>query len=264
MGQQEAAQDRTQGYPETRRSRPDPHGPDTVLLLSEHVGQNRKSAGHQVSRSHSHYRPGQHQAIRANRFGRERRPTGKDHESGEEDPLSPDPVTESAYREQQTGEDHRIGVHDPLQLAGAGTKTPYDRREGHVEDCGVQADQEQRHAEHSQGCPPVARHLRRRHHEVPTSKITASFSSQLTVLLGRNPALRYKEPSSAQCRIGRGARVVRRGCKAVFCTLARLTYRQLWVSSSCSLAPVVPNSARAATSRTREGPWPGPPRETER
>ena len=195
MGQQEATQDRTQGYPETCRSRPDPDGPDTVLLLGEHVGENRKSARHQASRSHSHHRPGQHQAIRANRFGRERRPTGKDHESGKEDPLPPDPVTESTDREQQTGEDHRIGVHDPLQLAGAGTKAPYDRREGHVEDCGVQADQEQRHAEHSQGCPSVARHLRHLHHQAPTSNITASFSSQLVVVLGHNPALRYTDSS---------------------------------------------------------------------
>jgi len=64
----------------------------------------------------------------------------------------------------------------------------------------------------------VARHL---HHEAPTSKITACFSSQLTVVLGHNPALRYKEPSSAQCRIGRGARIDRRGHEAVFCTFAR-------------------------------------------
>jgi hypothetical protein len=52
----------------------------------------------------------------------------------------------------------------------------------------------------------------------------------------------------------RGARVVRRGCKGVFCTLARLTYRQLWVSSSCSFAPVVPNSARAVTGTTDRYP----------
>jgi len=32
--------------------------------------------------------------------------------------------------------------------------------------------------------------------------------------------------------------------------LTRLTYRQLWVSSSCPLASVVPNSAGAATSTT--------------
>jgi hypothetical protein len=64
---------------------------------------------------------------------REQRTGAEQEEAGEQRPLSAEPVTERATREQQAGEDEGVRVDDPLQRRPAGIEVALHRRQGHVQ-----------------------------------------------------------------------------------------------------------------------------------
>ena len=85
--------------------------------------------------------------------------------------LRPNRSPSDAGGEQQAGEHDRVRVDDPLQLRALGAEVAHDRRQRDVEDRVVDADDDEREAEHGERHPPPLVDLLGRHrHPMPRSQ----------------------------------------------------------------------------------------------
>ena len=161
---------------------PDPDGAGSLSICREHVGQDRQRGGHQGRRPHSHDRPGPDEPVRRARPRRQGRPAPEDDEATHEDPLAPYPITECSEAQQQTSEEDRKGIDDPLQLGRGRVQVADDRRQGHVENRVVEADQQQGDAQNGQGHPaPGAGHGDALSHGAAVQSVPALLDRSVTV-----------------------------------------------------------------------------------
>ena len=148
MVEEQAAGERSDREAHRARSRPDGNGPAALPRIGIERGDRGERGGHDQGAARTHARacgdqlPGRARHRCHQRRGAEERETCEQRQ-----PAAP-PIAERSEEEQKTGEDDRIGRRDPLQLRIGGAELRLNRRQGHVDDRVVDADEEQRKAQH--------------------------------------------------------------------------------------------------------------------
>ena len=87
----------------------------------------------------------------------------EEHEAADEHPPAPEQVGEPSAEQQEAAEEEGVGVDDPGEVVLAELEVAADRREGDVDDRGVDDDQELGHREQDEGDRLLAGGLERGH-----------------------------------------------------------------------------------------------------
>ena len=153
--EQEPADERADRHAEPRHAGPDADRPAPLARVGEDVRQDRQRGRHD-ERGAEALHPSQHdqRAGRADHRAAQRS-AAEDHQADHEARLAAEPIAGVAADQQQAGEHDRVGVDDPLQLARRHVELAHQRRQGDVDDRAVDADDQQRQAQHAQHDPPA-------------------------------------------------------------------------------------------------------------
>ena len=156
----EAAEQRPDGRAAATDAGPQRHGLGP-LVGREDVGDDRQGRRHDHGRAGAHDDAGDDDLLGGLRHeccvaGGE----PEQHQTDLQDALAAVAVTEVPGGEQQSGEHQRVRVDHPLQLGGRGVELLAQARQRHVERGVADHDDQQAQAQHAEGPPPAAEHLR--------------------------------------------------------------------------------------------------------
>ena len=151
---EESANDRAGGRRDGRRRDPDTDGP---IQFVSWVG--RPQEGQRVRQetgSESALCAAQHDNAvdRANKSNTQRC-QGEPHHSRQEDPATPEVVTELSPQDEAHGDDEQVGVGDPLQIGQRRVQIPADVGIGHGHDRPVDTDHDDPERDGDQGQPGI-------------------------------------------------------------------------------------------------------------
>ena len=169
VGEQPAAQDRTNGKGQEVGGRPDTHRPGPLLLREQdgdrrdghdddpRAGETEQKASHQERRSRRH-------------GGTQGRARTKQGERDEQDLLAPVPIAQQARRQHGRGENERIPGREPLQVGLRRPQRDGQRGQRHAQDGHIDTDRE--HCESDCRKRPPAARTRSLHSSHPLSLVT--------------------------------------------------------------------------------------------
>ncbi len=152
---EEAAEDRSDGCADGGHRAPHADGDRPLAPVGEDLAQDRQRGRHDHRAADAEQGAGDHQRLRVGGQRGGGRGRAEQAVPQQEDAPAAHPVAERAEEDEQGRRDQRIDVHDPQQFHRPGTQVLGDRRHRHVQDGGVQRDEQQADAEHDQYGPAV-------------------------------------------------------------------------------------------------------------
>ncbi|CPU66473.1 Uncharacterised protein [Mycobacteroides abscessus] len=131
---------------------PERRGP---VLAAERRVHGRQRRGQDRGRAEALGEPPDDERAAVVGRGGEQRPGEEDDDARHEEPSSPEPVAETARREQQRGQHDGVRGADPLRLAQPEVQVGDDVRDGDCDDRPVDDDHRQRDRQDDERAPPV-------------------------------------------------------------------------------------------------------------
>ena len=148
------------GAAEGRRGAPRAHRPGALRTGEHHQEEGHRGGAEGGGAGTLDHPGGDEHALARRRAGQER--AGREHgRAGEEHPAATDHVGRAPGEQQQGAEGQDVGVDHPGEPGGAQAEVVLDRRQGDVDDRGVQHDDELGRDQHRQGRPAPQRTARR-------------------------------------------------------------------------------------------------------
>ena len=143
VGEQEASGQGADGDAEPGDPGPGGDGLGPFAGFDEDVGEDGQGGGHDESAAYAHQAAGGDELVGGMRQGGGHAAGDEYAQAGGQSAFAAVAVAQGSGGEEQPGEDQGVGVDDPLQLAGGGVHVAGEAGQGHVEDGGVDGDDQQ-------------------------------------------------------------------------------------------------------------------------